>query len=70
MEDREKLTQMKVDFEDIDDGIKQSKKLVNQIVRRLMRDRCIRALLILVLIGVLAVIIWSLVDKKSSADDN
>lgn len=32
--DREKLQQMKEDFEDIDDGIKQSKKLLGQFWRR------------------------------------
>ena len=32
--DREKLEQMKTDFEDIDDGIKQSKKLLGQFWRR------------------------------------
>jgi len=67
VEDREKMETIKTDLEEIDDGVKQSKKLVTQIARRLLRDQCIRAMLIVVLIGVLILIIWGIVQAKTKS---
>lgn len=60
------FVQVKDDFADIDDGIKQSKKLLGQFVKRMQRDNCIRALLIVALVGILFVMIWSIVDPDFS----
>eukprot|EP01128_Nolandella_sp_AFSM9_P011260 TRINITY_DN7984_c0_g1_i1.p1 TRINITY_DN7984_c0_g1~~TRINITY_DN7984_c0_g1_i1.p1 ORF type:complete len:182 (+),score=55.04 TRINITY_DN7984_c0_g1_i1:187-732(+) len=68
-EDRKKLEGVREDLVEIDDGLKQSQKLITTLARKVARDKCIRALLIIVLVGVLVVIIWALIDPSFGKGD-
>jgi len=60
--DNETLIGMKKDFEQMDDGIEQSKKLIKSILISIQRDKCIKAVLFIILLALLAVLIWAIFD--------
>jgi len=58
----EKLRGVDRRFDDIEDGVKQSRNLLTAFRRTLMRDKCIRALMVVILVGVLLLVIWAIID--------
>jgi len=63
---KEKLQEADRDLGDMDDGITRSKKYLRGIIMSLQRDKCIRAMLFIVLAGALFILIWSLIDPNFS----
>jgi len=49
-------------FDDIEDGLKQSKKLLNDFRKKFFRDKCLRSMMIVILVGVLLLIIYAILD--------
>jgi len=58
----QKLRKVDTKFDEIDDGLKQSRKLIAEFRKAFFRDKCIRALLILILVGALLLLVWAIID--------
>lgn len=63
--DTEKLQNVQEDLEEMDSELSMAKKQLRGIVRRLGRDKCIRVMCILVLLGLLGVLIYFIVKRKT-----
>jgi len=64
-EDNEKLFRgMIIDFEQMDNGVEQSRKLIRSILISMQRDKCIKVILFIILLGLLAVLIWAIFDPN------
>ena len=56
--DRETLTRAKDKLEFVDETMDDSKRIIRNMARRVATNRCILALIILMLLGAIALIIW------------
>jgi len=62
-EQEEQMDRIEEGMQDVKANIKRSKKLVNQIARSAMSDRCIQALCVLITIAVMVMIVLAMVGK-------
>jgi len=63
---REKLDDVSFNEE----GIKQSKKLLSKFKKQFLKDKCIRVLLVTILVGVLVLVVWAIIDPFINTGNN
>jgi len=59
---KEDLTYLNIKYDDIENQVDQSKDLLLRFRRALMKDKCIRGLMVVFLVSVLLLVIWAIID--------